>query len=377
MQTTPTSADRFDLYSQIHKGLRAYLCAMLAEMGRLDSADNQQVKCLLEQLDVLLDFCAGHLKKEDQFVHAALEARRPGATRRIAEEHVAHALAIEQLQAAMHAVACASGPAREREAARLYRALAVFVAENLIHMEFEESHHNELLWACFGDNELAEIHGAIVGATSAAHMGLGARWVVPHLTPNERDALLMGVRASMPPAVFDGMLALVEPHLPQAELNRLGGLLDIPQWCAPMDTARQRVERFLDATFVRFDVAAACKLVSADFIAHPWTPLGIPAGPAGLAIVIEALGTAFSEASVTLDDVIGADDRVVMRYAYEGRHTGDLFGIPATGRRFRLTGIAIVRLVGGKVAEYWREEDMLGLMRQLGVETPLPEAAEA
>ena len=387
MPTTPTStstsspastpAGRFDLYSQIHKGLRAYLCTLMVELGRLDCADDQQVKCVLEQLDDLLDFCAGHLTKEDQFVHAALEASQPGATRRIAEEHAAHASAFEQLRAGMDAVACTSGAQRDREAACLYRALAVFVGENLVHMELEESQQNELLWARFSDSQLAAIHDAIVAATSAAHMGLGARWVVPHLTPNERAALLTGVRASMPAPAFEGVLAQVDPHLPRTELNRLGELLDVPGWRAPMNTALQRVEHFLEATFVRFDADAACQWVTADFIAHPWAALGIPPGPAGLAIVIAALGTAFSEARVALDDVVGGSDRVVVRYAYEGRHTGDLFGIPATGRRFRLTGIAILRLAGGKVAEYWREEDMLGLMGQLGVATPLPETAEA
>ena len=37
-------------------------------------------------------------------------------------------------------------------------------------------------------------------------------------------------------------------------------------------------------------------------------------------------------------------------------------GVPATGRRVRVPGILLARVHGGKVAEYWREEDQLGLL---------------
>jgi hypothetical protein len=40
-------------------------------------------------------------------------------------------------------------------------------------------------------------------------------------------------------------------------------------------------------------------------------------------------------------------------------------GIEATGRRIRLPGIFIARDEEGKLLEYWRREDHLGLMQQL------------
>ncbi len=46
-------------------------------------------------------------------------------------------------------------------------------------------------------------------------------------------------------------------------------------------------------------------------------------------------------------------------------------GIPATGKRIEMTGIAIVRVAGGKIAELWTESDQMGMMQQLGV-VPAP-----
>jgi predicted ester cyclase len=49
-------------------------------------------------------------------------------------------------------------------------------------------------------------------------------------------------------------------------------------------------------------------------------------------------------------------------------------GIPATGKQVKGIGMGIYRVVDGKLAEQWVQEDMFGLMQQLGV-IPSPEQA--
>jgi ketosteroid isomerase-like protein len=350
---TVQNSGRFDLYAQVHKGLRAFMCATLVDLGKLDSGNDQEVKRVLDQLDELLDFCLGHMRKEDLYVHAAMRAHGPKATQQAAREHEEHADAVERLRTAAHAVACSSHEVRERAAADLYGAFAVFVAENLEHMHLEETQHNAFLWAHFSDDELAEIYGAIVAATSPTDMALSARWIVPYLTPAERAALIGGLRATMPGDAFDAIFALIRPHLPRAEQG-------------PTANAKL-VERFTQAVFLHFDAAEAADLVTADFVAHPWAPLGVPPGPAGVGPVVAAFRAAFDEVRVTWDDVMTEGDRVAIRYRYAARHCGDLFGIAATGRSFEIAGILVARVADGRVAEYWREEDMLGLQQQLGL----------
>ncbi len=48
-------------------------------------------------------------------------------------------------------------------------------------------------------------------------------------------------------------------------------------------------------------------------------------------------------------------------------------GVPATGKQVTVTGTEGVRNAGGKVGEAWSEADMMGLMQQLGVDTPSQE----
>lgn len=68
-----------------------------------------------------------------------------------------------------------------------------------------------------------------------------------------------------------------------------------------------------------------------------------------------------------VEDLVAEGDKVAGRVTAYGRHEGELFGIPATGREIRVTGIAIWRVRDGRIVEHWHETDQLGLMQQLGV----------
>jgi steroid delta-isomerase-like uncharacterized protein len=79
-----------------------------------------------------------------------------------------------------------------------------------------------------------------------------------------------------------------------------------------------------------------------------------------------ALRQAFPDATYELVEMIAAGDKVITRFVMRATHLGEFQGIPATGKKIELSGIAIVRLANGKVVEEREESDMLGLMHQLG-----------
>jgi predicted ester cyclase len=49
-----------------------------------------------------------------------------------------------------------------------------------------------------------------------------------------------------------------------------------------------------------------------------------------------------------------------------GTHTGELLGLPATGRRLEVVGVDMVRVRDGRIVEHRGLTDTVGLMRQLG-----------
>jgi len=81
-----------------------------------------------------------------------------------------------------------------------------------------------------------------------------------------------------------------------------------------------------------------------------------------------AMRAASSDLVMTIDDMIAEGDRVAIRYTGRGTHTGPFGDMPATGRRFAITGMTVYRFTGGAVAEEWTSYNMLEILRQLAPE---------
>lgn len=82
----------------------------------------------------------------------------------------------------------------------------------------------------------------------------------------------------------------------------------------------------------------------------------------------------FADARITVDDQIAEGDKVASRWTGRGTHTGEIAGVPATGKDVTVTGLTISRLEGGKIVEEWTTWDTLGMLVQLGA---IPEPARA
>ena len=97
---------------------------------------------------------------------------------------------------------------------------------------------------------------------------------------------------------------------------------------------------------------------------------GVPFPIRGPLCAKEGIGAAcaaFPDVRVSIEDIIAADDKVVVRWSCYGTHRGEMQGIPPTNRPMTMTGIAIYRFAGGKIVEEWMENNTLGMLRQLGV----------
>jgi hypothetical protein len=207
------TAGRFDIYAGVHKGLRSFMAETLVAAGRMDAHDPAEIAGTLAQVRELLDACRAHLHAENQFLHPAMEARRPGSACETAKDHEDQVQAIERLETDALAVERAPAETRADAVRRLYHGLAAFVADNLVHMHDEETKNNTVLWATHTDEEIAEIQQALVASLRPEKMALFIRWMVPAMSPAERAGLLGGIQLGAPREVFERVLATARPHL--------------------------------------------------------------------------------------------------------------------------------------------------------------------
>jgi predicted ester cyclase len=140
----------------------------------------------------------------------------------------------------------------------------------------------------------------------------------------------------------------------------------------PVDLS-EASRRLLEETFNEGNIELIDQLVAPGAVNHdPATPSQMRSlsGPDVFKATVKMYRTAFPDVHITVDDVIAADDKVVLRWHSEGTHRGGLGGLAPTGARGTVTGIGIDRWKDGKVVEAWTEWDNLGLARQLGAAPP-------
>jgi steroid delta-isomerase-like uncharacterized protein len=136
--------------------------------------------------------------------------------------------------------------------------------------------------------------------------------------------------------------------------------------------------RMFEGAWNEGDFSVIDELIKADAVDH--SPLGSETGSEGFKNIIGMFRGGMPDLKMSIQDEIYSGDRVVHSWKIQGKHTGTpLLGVPAGGKDITLTGITIVRLEDGKIAERWTQLDQLGLLQQLGVIPPAggpPQAKE-
>ncbi|HLI09773.1 MAG TPA: ester cyclase [Ktedonobacteraceae bacterium] len=124
--------------------------------------------------------------------------------------------------------------------------------------------------------------------------------------------------------------------------------------------------RVFDDLFSQGKLDAADEIYAPDHTSHDAQAPGVN-GAAAMKHYIGMYRAAFPDLHMAVDDIVAEGDKVVIRWTARGTHRGELMGVPPTGKQAVVTGINIIRVKDGRVAEEWINWDTLGLLQQLGV----------
>jgi predicted ester cyclase len=130
-----------------------------------------------------------------------------------------------------------------------------------------------------------------------------------------------------------------------------------------MQDNAQIIRRFTEQAWGKGDLTVVDELVAADAPPPHGSGTG---GPEGYKQEILQIRNGISDYRTVVDACFGTGNLVAIRWTTTGRHTGTLFGFPATGRNVTIPGVGIFELVGGKIFRHWGEDAMPALLGQIG-----------
>ena len=135
------------------------------------------------------------------------------------------------------------------------------------------------------------------------------------------------------------------------------------------------IRRMTEEFYNQGNVESADQFFADSYVHHD------PASPHvrdrdGLKAALRAFLTGCPDLHITIDQLLAEGDMVTKRWTYHATQSGDLSGLPPTGKHITMSGLELFRLERGTIVECWLAYDNLSLLQQLGV-IPIPEQASA
>jgi hypothetical protein len=217
--------NRDDLFTMIHKALRAGLLMLDIEAGRIDWGDATQVEAFARRWDQIATLTRSHAGHEERHIWPLLESKQPGAVAELGVGHDPIDAELDDVDALLATVVADPTPTG---GLTFYRALNRLMAHLLDHFAAEEPAVMEMLWALCTDEELAAAHSALMSEIPPHEAAWSFELILRWTTDEEQRAVVRELRSSMPAPVFADWIDGAERTLPPEAFQQLRRLLDEP-----------------------------------------------------------------------------------------------------------------------------------------------------
>lgn len=133
---------------------------------------------------------------------------------------------------------------------------------------------------------------------------------------------------------------------------------------------KELTRRFHEEVWGRRNLAVIDERIADEYVGYdPALPEPVR-GPAGVRETAEMFQSAFPDAAVEIEHLVGEGELLAVHRTLTGTHEGEIMGIEPTGAEVEIEGMAIYRFRDGEIVEEWQVIDMFGMLVQLGVIEP-------
>jgi hypothetical protein len=207
MGSSSEASSTWDLYREIHKGMRSALMGIAQHAGSADAHDPEALLWLQREWHDVAFVLRGHHAHEDLFCDALIRAHAPALCAPLERQHEAADQALAALDAAAAGLSAATLHG-------FYLALCEFTAMYMTHLRFEECDVMPALNRALSDRALEEVTQQIRGSVPPPDMCVFIKYMVRGMNPAERTDMLGGMFRFAPPEIFEQFRSAAEAALP-------------------------------------------------------------------------------------------------------------------------------------------------------------------
>jgi steroid delta-isomerase-like uncharacterized protein len=128
---------------------------------------------------------------------------------------------------------------------------------------------------------------------------------------------------------------------------------------------KAKARRIIEEAVNKGNLAVVDEILAPNYVYH--RALGDVKGPEGLKQFFTMLRAAFPDLNATIEDMVAEGDMVAYRFTLTGTFTGEMMGMPPTGKSMAYPEAHFLRFENGKEVEEFPYADSLILYQQLGI----------
>lgn len=206
--------NRYNVFNQIHKGLRALLydtalCIQQTDFSKDDASET------INKISLVVDLFDEHAHHEDTYILPLVAAHDTAMVDDFEKDHeIDHKLSDALREQVNEWTKAATKSERIAIGQSLFFSFNEFVAFNLYHMNKEENQLLYSLWKHNSDETLLQAQQAIIASINPEILMIESRWMMRSLNNDEIIKWLTGVKIGAPEEVYNIYLKMAEEELP-------------------------------------------------------------------------------------------------------------------------------------------------------------------
>ncbi|MET0242974.1 MAG: hemerythrin domain-containing protein [Flavitalea sp.] len=213
---------RYNIFNQVHKGLRALLYETALLLQRTDFADPAEPVFSLNQAEMVLQLFDNHSASEDEYIFPLINLHDTNVIEQFKVDHKQDQQLSEQLHELILEFYSLVTPRQKRATGeRINTLFNEFLIFNIVHMAREEALLNKVLWEQFSDLEIAGISKMIIDNTGERRISQIQKWIMRGIANDEIIQWLTEVKSSAPDFIFNSLLETAESELSETRWNRI------------------------------------------------------------------------------------------------------------------------------------------------------------
>lgn len=214
------STNRYDLYKDVHKGIRKELFDLGVLAGSTDFENETSLNRLKEHFNRSYNLLETHAHSEDTHVEPLIQKVNTDAATKLADTHNKLEKGINKLQQQLNSMNTEQTSIAQ-QGQQFYLQLTLFISKYLQHIADEEQIISPQLWENYDDETLLNLSVEIRASIPPPVMNNFLACMVPAMNHPERVMMFGGMKQAAPEEVFNGVCMLAQGILSKTDWERL------------------------------------------------------------------------------------------------------------------------------------------------------------